>query len=314
MDDKNKKTISIAIPIYNEEAMVDEIYSRINNTLKNIDSYLYEIVFFDDGSSDGTREAIEKLANEHDEVKAVFYARNFGYLKNTFYCMQQSKGDCAIVIHADLQNQPELIPEFIKKWENGAQVVLGVKKKSRENKIMYFLRTVFYFVMIKILGVKLVSHATEFELFDRSFIEILKTVKTNAPFLRGIIGEYASKIDYVYYTQDMRKKGKSKFNFSKYYDFAICGITHYSKVLPRRIICLSVLSMIFLSAEFLFIFLPQAADINTVELINCIILRCILFFLLVLIILACIVFEYIIFAINNSVIKPLIVEEKRIKY
>ena len=134
-----KKLISVVVPIYNEIAMIDEIIGRIQAVFKTIENYNYEIVFFDDGSTDGTRAAVEKICSECDNVKGVFYTRNFGYLKNTFYCMQQAKGDCAIIVHADLQNPPELIPEFIKKWENGAQVVLGVKNQSKENKFIYFL-------------------------------------------------------------------------------------------------------------------------------------------------------------------------------
>ena len=224
----DKKTVSVVVPIYNEISLLDEIYNRINNVFKNLDNYVYEIIFFDDGSTDGTRKGIEEMCQKHEEVKAVFYSKNFGYLKNTFYCFQQAKGDCAIIVHADLQNPPELIPEFLEKWENGSQVVLGVKYQSRENKFIYFLRTVFYFLMNKVFGVNLIPHATEFELFDKSFIEILKGIKTNTPFLRGIVNEYASSIDCVYYTQDARKKGKSTFNLNKYYDFAICGITQYS--------------------------------------------------------------------------------------
>ena len=144
----NKKHISVVIPIYNEINMLDEIYNRINNVFKKLEDYTYEIVFFDDGSTDGTRKAVEELCQKHNEVKAVFYSKNFGYLKNTFYSMQQAKGDCAIIVHADLQNPPELIPKFIEKWENGAQVVLGVKNKSREHKFVYFLRTIFYFLIM----------------------------------------------------------------------------------------------------------------------------------------------------------------------
>lgn len=309
-----KKIVSVVVPVYNEAAMIDEIYNRIRKVFETIENYDYEIVFFDDGSSDGTRECIEKLCSEQNEVKCVFYKRNFGYLKNTFYSMQQAKGDCAIMVHADLQNPPELIPEFIKKWEDGAQVVLGVKNKSRENRFVYFLRTVFYFLMIKVFGVKLIAHATEFELFDKSFIDTLKKIKINNPFLRGIVSEYASDVDYVYYTQDARKKGKSKFNLNKYYDFAICGITQYSVNLPRKFIALSVFALIGLIAEFCFVAIPGFSGLDMLSISNAVIIRCILAALLGLIIIGCIIFEYVISAIRNSAEKPLVVEEKRINY
>lgn len=310
----DKKYVSVVVPVYNEVSMIDEIYNRINAVFMGLSNYAYEIVFFDDGSTDGTRKAIEQLCEKHSEVKTVFYSRNFGYLKSTFYCMQQAKGDCAIIVHADLQNPPELIPEFLEKWEKGAQVVLGVKNQSRENKFVYFLRTVFYFLMIKFFGIKLIPHATEFELFDKSFIKILKGIKVNTPFLRGIVNEYASSIEYVYYTQDARKKGKSKFNINKYYDFAICGITQYSKCLPRRIIAGSVIVLMIIFAEFCFGFLPRVGNYDYLSIINAIILRTALAVLCVLVSVVCIMFEYIISNKNNTEQKPMIIEEKRINY
>lgn len=309
-----KKLISVVVPIYNEIAMVDEIVGRIRAVFSTIKNYDYEIVFFDDGSTDGTRAAIEKICVEAEDVKSVFYTRNFGYLKNTFYCMQQAKGDGVIIVHADLQNPPELIPEFIKKWENGAQIVLGVKNKSKENKFVYFLRSVFYFLMINVFGIGLTPHATEFELFDKSFIEILKRIKASTPFLRGIVNQYASSTDYVYYTQDARKKGKSKFNLNKYYDFAICGITQYSVCLPRRIIFCCVVAFLVLMTEFFFLAVPHIIRSGFIDCLNTIVLHAILALLIALIIIVCIVFEYVISIAHNSEDKPLVVEEKRIDY
>lgn len=310
----NKKLVSVVVPIFNEVSMVNEVYERIAAVFEKLPKYEYEIVFFDDGSTDGTRDVIEGLCKEHNEVKCVFYTRNFGYLRNTFYCMQQAKGDCAFIVHADLQNPPELIPEFLEKWENGTQVVLGVKNQSRENKFVYFLRTVFYFVMIKIFGVKMFPHATEFELFDKSFVEILKKVKSNNPFLRGIVTEYASSIDFVYYTQDARKKGKSKFNLNKYYDFAICGITQHSSKFPRKLILCCVIALILLLLEFFILALPNAFGTDILTFMNSVILRLILVGILISIMAIAIVFEYVIAIKNNIGEKPLVVEEKRINY
>ena len=310
----DKKTVSVVVPIYNEVQMVDEIYRRVDDVFQKIEKYQYELVFFDDGSSDGTREVVEKLCAEHPNVKCVFYARNFGYLKNTFYSLQQAKGDCAIILHADLQNPPEVIPQFIEKWEKGAQVVLGVKNQSHENKFVYLLRTIFYFIIIHIFGVKIYPHATEFELFDRSFVEILKKIKTSNPFLRGIVIEYASKIEKVFYTQDARKKGKSKFNLNKYYDFAICGIVQYSYNVPRRCILFNVIGMIAAALEFFVHFLPSLQGLSSIEISNGILLRVIVFLLFLIFIFMSLVAEFLIFGLKNTGEKPFIVEEKRINY
>ncbi len=310
----NKKLITVAVPIYNEVQMVNEIYSRVDAVFQKIEKYDYELVFFDDGSSDGTREAIENLSADNKNVKAVFYSRNFGYLKNTFYSMQQAKGDCAVILHADLQNPPEVIPEFIEKWEKGVQVVLGVKNKSHENKIMYFLRTVFYYIMIHFFGVKITPHATEFELFDKSFIEILRKIKTNQPFLRGMVSEFAENKDIVYYTQDARKKGKSKFNFNKYYDFAMCGIVQYSANVPKKCILLSFIGILAVIVEFFVFLFTDSSKLSSVELSNSIFLRVIVVLLFLLFAFISFVLEYITFYMKNSGEKPFVVEEKRIDY
>lgn len=309
-----KKTVSVVVPIYNETDMVEEIYRRVDAVFSGNQKYIYELVFFDDGSNDGTRGKIEKLCSEHENVKGVFYAKNAGYLKNTFYSVQQAQGDCTIILHADLQNPPEKIPDFLERWENGTQVVLGVKNKSRENKFMYFMRSVFYFLMIHIFGVKLIPHATEFELFDKSFIDILKQLKPSNPFLRGIILEWASSTDIVYFTQDMRKKGKSKFNLNKYYDFAMCGIVQYSRKIPRRIILCSVIGLFLTVAEFFFLCLPGILNSETVLIVNSVLIRIIIVLLLLLFIFVAFLLEFVIFSISNKDEKPLVIEEKRINY
>lgn len=310
----SKKLVSVVVPILNEIDMIDEIYDRISAVFEKIKDYEYEIVFFDDGSTDGTRDAIEEFCLKHEEVKGVFYSRNFGYLKSTFYCMQQAKGDCAIIIHADLQNPPEVIPDFIEKWEKGAQIVQGVKIQSKENKLLYWLRTIFYFIMINFFDMKMTAHATEFELFDRSFIDVLKKIKVNKPFLRGIVSEYASNIEYVYYNQDARKKGKSKFNANKYYDFALCGITQYSRTLPRKVILVCFIAVLALIAEFCFGFIPDFFKGTVVNLAESLMIRGMFMALCLFIIMVGIMFEYIISLIENLTEKPMIIEEKRIKY
>lgn len=309
-----RKLVSVVVPVYNEVNMIEEIFERVDKVFKTLLNYDYELVFFDDGSADGTCEKIERLSGVHPEIKGVFYSKNFGYLKNTFYAVQQAKGDCAFLLHADLQNPPELIPEFLKKWEDGAQVVLGIKNKSRENKLMFFLRTVFYYILIHIFGVGIEPHATEFELIDKSFIRILKNIKTSKPFLRGIILEYASSIERVYYVQDRRKKGKSKFNLNKYYDFALCGIVHYSSRVPRKIVFVNVIGLLAVLVEFMFVLLPEMKALTVVEISNSILLRMVLAGMMLLGMFLAFIMEYVVFLVGNSGEKPLVAERKRVNY
>ena len=310
----SKKLISIVVPNYNEVNMLDELYERTTKVMKTLDKYDYEIVFFDDGSTDGSKKKIEELCNKDEHIKAVFYSKNFGYAKGTFYCFQQAKGDCAIILHSDLQNPPEEIPKFVEKWEKGVQIVFGVKNQSKENKFVYFIRTVFYWVINKVFGVKMVPHATEFELFDKSFIEILKRINTNEPFLRGLIYEYGSSYEYVYYVQEKRKKGKSKFTLSKYYDFAVCGIVNASKILPRRVIFVSVIAMLISILELFLFCIPNAFSLSPDNAINDIMLRLIFIFIGLLLLMVSFCAEHLISLPRNNEEKPIIIEERRINY
>lgn len=309
-----KKLITVAVPVYNEQTNIQPLYSRTTAVFEGLSAYDYEIVFFDDGSTDGTRKEIEALCAADSHVKAVFYSRNFGYSKNIFYAMQQAKGDCAILLHADLQNPPELIPAFLEKWGAGARIVQGVKTKSRENKLMFFLRTLYYWLMRVVFGVKLKPHATEFELFDRSFLEILRRVKSNVAFLRGLVLEYGSKIEYIEYTQDRRTKEKTKFNVSKYYDFAMEGIVASSRCLPRRIMGLCGVLLLVLAGETIAFFAKHAAELSAVETENAIILRAVLCGVLCVGILIAFVLEFLIGVLARSGEKPFVDEEKRVNY
>ena len=310
-----KKLISIVVPVYNEEEMIYEIYNRTVRVMEEIPKYDFEIVYFDDGSKDNSRALIESLCKKDPRVKAVFYLKNFGYLKNTFYSLQQSAGDAAVLLHADLQNPPEVIPQLIAEWEKGSTVVVGIKNKSKENKLMYFLRTVFYFVMNAFFGMNLVPHATDFGLFDKSFCTILKESQYFNPFLREIINAFSGeKTAYIHYTQDKRQKGKTKFNFSKYYDFAVCGIINQSQKLPRRFLLFSIICILLSLTEFFVFLLPSIKCCALADIIDSVILRVILLFIELMAAFISIISEYVIGTAQSTNKRPIIVEEKRINY
>ena len=309
----NKKLITVSVPVFNEIENVRSAYDRISAVCRSLEHYDYEIVFYDDGSTDGSTEIIEELCTTDSHVKAVIYERNFGYAKTTFYCIQQAKGDAAVIVHCDMQNPPEEIPKFIEKWEAGADVVLGVKNKSHENKLMYFIRTVGYFLINLIFGMKLVPHATEFELIDKSIISVLRHIRTQAPFLRGYILEYGTKIEKVYYVQDKRRRGKSHFNPNKQYDFFMAGIVCKSRCVPRRCVLFSAVSAALLLIEFFVRFLPKTIS-GTEPFWNGVLIHFGIFAVLLLIMLSSLLLEFVISALDNAGSKPFIIEEKRINY
>ncbi len=309
-----KKMITVSVPVYNEEENIRPCCERITAVMRGLSAYDYEIVFFDDGSTDGSRRIIEALCAEDPHVKAVFYTRNFGYSKTVFYCMQQAKGDAAVLVHCDLQNPPEEIPRLVEKWEQGADAVLGVKTKSRENRFLYFLRTVCYRLAKALFGMKLIPHATEFELLDRSLLQALAAMDPPQPFLRGIVREYARRPETVAYTQDRRAAGRSHFSPGKYYDFAVGAMVNASRCLPRRLLLVSLLGGLGWLLELLLRFVPAAGVMEQNVLWNGVMLRFCALLLLLLLGAGAIGFEYLIAVFRNTAARFPIIEERRIGY
>ncbi len=228
------KTLSIMIPTYNEEDNVMEVYSRCVQVMEKELSHLaFEIVFIDNCSEDKTRELIRALCEKDKRVKAIFNARNFGYSRSHYYGLTQMTGDAVMLVHADMQNPPELIPEFVKRWEAGSKVVIGIKTNSSEKKILWLARSIYYKLIKAMSEVEQIEHFTDFELLDKDFIKVLREIDDSVPYLRGIVSEYGFKMERVYYKQNKREHGKSWANFFGLYDFAMQGITSYSKALLR---------------------------------------------------------------------------------
>lgn len=228
------KTLSILIPTYNEEENIALVYSRVVSIMETkLPRLQFEIVFIDNCSQDRSRELIRELCEKDKRVKAIFNARNFGYSRSHFYGLTQMTGDAVMLVHADLQNPPELIPEFVAKWEAGAKVVIGIKKKSTEKRLLWIARSIYYKLMKAMSEIEQIEHFTDFELLDKDFIAVLRKIDDPIPYLRGIVSELGFRMDKVYYDQSKRKRGKSYANFFVLYDFAMLGITSYSKTMLR---------------------------------------------------------------------------------
>ena len=228
------KTITVVIPTYNEEENIQHAYEEVLRVFKEkLMNYQYEILFIDNDSTDSTRDMIRALAAVDKNVKAIFNARNFGQARSHFYGLTQAQGDCAILLHADLQNPPEVMVGFVKEWEKGAKVVIGIKDNSKENPILFFLRTCYYKMMKLVSEVEQIQHFSDFELLDKDFIKVLRELHDPSPYLRGIVSELGFKMARVHYSQNKREHGKTHANFRTLYDFAFNGITSYSKSILR---------------------------------------------------------------------------------
>ena len=228
------KTITVVIPTYNEERNVLKAYERVKAVFeKTLNEYAFQILFIDNASKDSTRDEIRRLADSDKRVQAIFNNTNFGFSKSSFYGLSQAEGDCAVLMYADLQDPPEVIPQMVEKWESGYKVVVGVKSKSKENPLMYCVRAIYYKLMDKLSDVEHIKQYDGFGLYDASFVKQLRDLKDPLPYLRGLVAELGPDRAVIEYTQENRKEGKSSFNFMRYYDVAMLGITSSSKAVLR---------------------------------------------------------------------------------
>lgn len=225
------KKISVLIPCYNEEDNVVPMSQAIVDLFeKELTAYHYELIFIDNDSTDRTRELLRGICEKNHNIKAIFNAKNFGQFNSPYYGMLQTTGDCVISMVCDFQDPIEMIPQYIREWENGYKIVIGIKTSSNENKIMYGLRSLYYKFVKKFSDVEQIEHFTGSGLYDRDFIEVLRNLDDPKPFLRGIVAELGYKRKEIPYEQPKRRAGKTHNNFYTLYDAAMLSVTSYTKI------------------------------------------------------------------------------------
>jgi glycosyltransferase involved in cell wall biosynthesis len=227
-----KKKISIVTPCYNEEGNIDELCERIRQVMA-VFKYDYEHIFIDNASNDHTAEKLRQIAKQDRRVKVILNTRNFGHIRSPYHALLQASGDAVIGMASDLQDPPERIGDFIRKWEEGYKVVIGVKTSSHETGLIYLLRTLYYSGLRRLSDVDLIEHFTGFGLYDQQVMQILREMDDPYPYFRGLIADIGFPIARVEFTQPRRKRGISKNNFYTLYDLAMLGVTGYTKI-PLR--------------------------------------------------------------------------------
>lgn len=225
------KRISIVVPCYNEEENVEALADAIRGMFRReLPDYGYELIFIDNDSSDHTREIIRNLCAKDPDIKGIFNAKNFGQFNSPYYGMLQSAGDCTILMAADFQDPVEMIPQYVKEWEAGYKIVIGIKKTSKENKFMFWLRGCYYKMIKRLSDVEQIEQFTGFGLYDARFIQVMRELDDPTPFLRGIVAELGFRRKEIPYDQPLRRAGKTSNNFYKLYDAAMLSVTSYTKV------------------------------------------------------------------------------------
>lgn len=228
------KTISIITPCYNEADNVEEVYRRVRAVIASLGSYCYEHIFIDNSSTDGTVAVLKRLAATDPNVKVIVNARNVGQIRSPMHALHQTRGDAVIGMVADLQDPPEMIADMVREWENGYSMVLGIKRSSAENPVMFWFRRKYYRLVNRLSSIETFENFTGFGLYDRQVVDIVKSFADPYPYFRGMIAEIGLPHKELYYDQPVRKRGITKNNFYSLYDIGMLGIVNHSKV-PLRL-------------------------------------------------------------------------------
>ena len=229
-----RQLISLISPCFNEEGNIDELYRRASLVMAGLPQYDFEYLFIDNASTDGTVDKLKALAQQDQRVKIIVNTRNFGHIRSPTWGILQTCGDATVVLASDLQDPPELIPDFIATWEQGHKIVLAVKPMSQTNPLVHRLRKLYYRILDGISEVAIVKDATGFGLYDRVILEHLRQIHDPYPFMRGLVCELGYPIKTIPFDQPRRERGISKNNFYTLYDLAMLGVVSHS-VVPIRL-------------------------------------------------------------------------------
>ena len=231
-----RQLISICVPVFNEQDNIRPLYDRLSRLMQELsDRFDFELLFTDNHSDDATFERLAALSLEDQRIRVIRFSRNFGFQRSILANYLNARGDAAVQIDCDLQDPPELIPEFIRKWQEGYKVVYGVRgQRPKENRLLYYGRRLFYRAIDAISEDRLPYDVGDFRLVDRCVLEQLRHINDQQPYLRGLIAAMGFRQIGIPYDRVAREQGKSKFNMWRLAGLALDGILHHS-TMPLRI-------------------------------------------------------------------------------
>lgn len=224
-----KKLVSIIIPAYNEEAVLEELKKRLQNIMNTCSNYDFEVIIVENGSVDSTFERLIAIHHGDPRFKIVQLSRNFGCDGGITAGLEYAKGDAAVIMNADLQDPPELIPQFIQKWESGYEIVYGIiQKREGVNAIRRVLSRVAYMIIFKLSNQMIPENASDFRLIDRKVYIIINSLKEKNKFLRGLVVWTGFKQTGIPFERQPRYAGESKADFRTVWNVAMNGIFSFS--------------------------------------------------------------------------------------
>jgi glycosyltransferase involved in cell wall biosynthesis len=227
---------SVVIPIYNEESNIPQLYRRLCDVVKKT-AEMWEFIFVDDGSDDNSLSILKKYHNSDSRVRVISFSRNFGHQNAISAGLTFCQGNCAIIIDGDLQDPPEILPDFLKKWQEGYQVVYAIRKRRKEVLFKRILYKLFYRILWILARIDIPIDAGDFCLMDRKVVNLINSFPEKNRFVRGLRSWVGFKQAGIEYHRDERYSGKSKFSFSKLARLAADGIFSFSEF-PLKIIIL----------------------------------------------------------------------------
>jgi glycosyltransferase involved in cell wall biosynthesis len=222
--------ISIMLPVYNEEGNVERAHAEISQVFAAVPDIDIEFIFADNHSTDSTFEKLEKLAAQDPRVRVIRYARNFGFNRSVLTGYRHAAGDAAIQIDCDLEDPPRIMLDFVRLWKEGHDVVVGVRAKRQEGRLLVALRRLYYRLIDAISEEKHETDAGDFRLIDRRILDQLRVIRDARPYVRGLVSALARNQASVSYTRNRRLAGESKFRLWALIHLALEGIFSQSIV------------------------------------------------------------------------------------
>jgi glycosyltransferase involved in cell wall biosynthesis len=227
--------ISIVAGCYNEEENVRELWERVTRVMRDeLPAYTYEFILIDNASTDKTVDVLREICREDKSVKVIVNNRNFGHIRSGYHALLLARGEAVVALASDLEDPPEMIPQFVHKWEEGWKLVLAQKESSEEAALFYAVRRLYYYIIGRLSEVPLIKNATGFGLYDRRVMEDIRAINDPYPYFRGLICELGYTPCLIPFRKPVRKRGFTKNNFYTLYDLAMLGITNHSKA-PLRL-------------------------------------------------------------------------------
>ena len=309
-----RKLISIVAGCFNERENIAELHARVTAVMRQLPHYDYEIILIDNASTDGTVEVIRAIARIDKHLKAIVNVRNFGHIRSPYHALLLAEGDAVIGMASDLEDPPELLPEFIRYWEQGFKIAVGVRRNHAGRGLTPLLRKAYYALITRISDVDQVPNFTGFGLYDRAVMDILRDIDDPYPYFRGLICEIGFPRAQVPFDKPIRKHGRSKGTFFVYLDSALLGIVNHTKG-PLRLATLLGIAISGMSfplgvyylgrklmawSEFQMGIAPLAVSL--------------FFFLGVLFLLLGLLGEYIGLLVTHTIRRPMVVENERINF